>query len=447
MTTIISIPQEEKVDVKAALARFAAIQVVAAKEHPTIQHGIFGMRPRAVVGLRNICGGWAMDKKGNVYFDPAMVLGAPDSETGEPTPLITLVADFMHEVWHFLRRHPQRFAALPLGEKEKNPKLWNICADAESNGTDFFLRQHLQAWAVFPEKLKNKNTGGFFPKDTYQTAEWFYANVLLPEEGEGPGEGPIGDGPEGGEGDNPADDPRNDCGADGEGRPWELDGEEGLSEGEAEAIRRSVARDIQESARTRGDTPGHWKAWADEELAPPKVPWQQKLHRFLRFSRDLSVGASNYTFSRRSRRQSAVGGDVVLPATYSPKLQVAAVLDTSGSMSDDDLSAACSELDGILRAVNAAVHVISADSRVASSKKITSARQVELLGRGGTDMRVGIRAAAKTQPEPHAIIVLTDGYTPWPDRGEYNIPIVVALIGENCGEDNVPYWFETITVD
>ena len=42
------------------------------------------------------------------------------------------------------------------------------------------------------------------------------------------------------------------------------------------------------------------------------------------------------------------------------------------------------------------------------------ARDVELLGGGGTDMGAGLAKAAELRPRPDLIIVLTDGYTPWP---------------------------------
>lgn len=520
-------PEERKQLTAQAFNRFATIQAAAASlpECSVLQAGIFAMKPVAVFGLSEQCGGWAMDARGHVYFDVHMVLGAPDRETGEPTPLITLAADFLHEVWHFLREHPERFKALAL-EDHPDARKWNIAADAEINGTDTFLRANLQKWAVWPEKLISKHTKIAFPAHTFQTAEWFYANILLeqgppppkgpPEcpscgagadqlvmrpcqpprpgfarvccdacgweeekelSGEGEGKGtPIrselppeensggeGEGKENGDGDsgeeekegkgNSAEensfDDRWDCGADGEGRPWEVPEEEdsGLSPGDAEDIRRTVAQAVQEGSRSMGNIPGHWEAWAGAELAPPKVPWQQKLQRFLRYATTISVGASDFTYQRRSRRQAAVGRRITLPASYSPKLEVAVVIDTSGSMSDDDLNRACSEVDGILRACGASAQVICADAQVTASQRITSARNIELSGRGGTDMRVGLRAAAKSTPTPHAIILLSDGYTPWPKQGEIKTPIVVGLIGRNCGVDSVPEWVDSIVVD
>ena len=90
------------------------------------------------------------------------------------------------------------------------------------------------------------------------------------------------------------------------------------------------------------------------------------------------------------------------------------VCDTSGSMTEDLLAAALAEVDGLLRSLGLArqLRVLACDTAVAPARRITSARQVELVGGGGTDMGAGIAAAAALRPRPAVTVVLTDGYTP-----------------------------------
>ena len=139
--------------VRRSLDRYSAITIGAVHTYPFLARGIYAMTPVPVPGLRKMCGGWAMDKYGRCYFDPEMVLGIG----GEQYSLKTLIADFIHEVWHFLRQHPDRFEnlALPVGVV-RDHKRWNLAADAEINGSDQFLRDNLQEWCVFPEKMKDK---------------------------------------------------------------------------------------------------------------------------------------------------------------------------------------------------------------------------------------------------------------------------------------------------
>ena len=47
-------------------------------------------------------------------------------------------------------------------------------------------------------------------------------------------------------------------------------------------------------------------------------------------------------------------------------------------------------------------------------QSVTNARQLNLVGGGGTDMGAGLAAAARLRPRPSVVVVLTDGMTPWP---------------------------------
>jgi len=51
-------------------------------------------------------------------------------------------------------------------------------------------------------------------------------------------------------------------------------------------------------------------------------------------------------------------------------------------------------------------------------------------------MNAGIEAAAVLKPKPDAIIVLTDGYTPWPQK-PIAIPTVFGIL--HFGKTNFPH--------
>ena len=455
--------------IQKSLARFATIRVGAARQYPFLGQGIYSMVPRPVPGLAQKCGGWAMDQYGRVYFDPEMILGLGE----EAWPLKTLIADFIHEVWHWTRRHPERYAALSIGVgKEKDSLRWNIAADAEINGADAFLREHLQDFCVFPEKLQD-SLGRSLPPN--KTAEQYY-KMLEPEEKEEEEEGPEREGPEPGgepgeddskEGDSPGKQSpkpggggRTIPGEGGKGdepsqcmgdspRDWEdgppTEEKPGISEKQGETTRKQMAREIQESARTRGTVSVDWAAWAEEELSPPKIAWQEKIRRFARHSMEVSVGASDFTFRRRSRRQHAVGGSVIIPAVFHPKLRIGVVVDSSGSMSTEDLRRCVSEVEGIAKAAGGSCFVVTGDTDVGWEGRTSSGRGVSFNRRGGTDMRPLIARVEKEQPKVHCTVVLTDGYTPWPDQGK--TPVMAGLIGNHCGESSVPRWIESILID
>ena len=52
----------------------------------------------------------------------------------------------------------------------------------------------------------------------------------------------------------------------------------------------------------------------------------------------------------------------------------------------------------------------------------------DVAGRGGTDMGAGVAFAATLRPRPTVIVVVTDGYTPWPDV-KPRVPVVVCIVG------------------
>jgi predicted metal-dependent peptidase len=98
-------------------------------------------------------------------------------------------------------------------------------------------------------------------------------------------------------------------------------------------------------------------------------------------------------------------------------------IDTSGSVSGPMVSAFLSEVVGICQNVMPEVlHLIECDATIQSHKVFDQGYLdqlgaiTELLGGGGTDMRVIFDYVVKNNIKPEAVIVLTDGYTDWPEE-------------------------------
>jgi hypothetical protein len=236
-----------------------------------------------------------------------------------------------------------------------------------------------------------------------------------------------------------------DCGsgADGIARPGQ--GQGGLPRWQADLLRRQVAQDVREAhGKLPGTVPAGLLRWA-EEVLNPKVNWRAVLAAELRRAVAEVSGAVDYSYRRPSRR-SAVAGPVVLPALRRPVPEVAVVCDTSGSMTDDLLAMVLAEVEGLLRALGLArqVRVLACDTAVAPVQRVSSARQVELIGGGGTDMGAGIGAAAALRPRPAVTVVLTDGYTPWPAAAPKGMRVVVGLLGDRAPE--APSWTRSVRV-
>jgi predicted metal-dependent peptidase len=124
------------------------------------------------------------------------------------------------------------------------------------------------------------------------------------------------------------------------------------------------------------------------------------------------------------------------------KAKVGIVVDTSGSMSDEMLRSAMSEVFGIARASGVDPVLISCDAAAHIAKSFS--RQPQLIGGGGTDMGVGIAKALECKT--NICIVLTDGFTPWPANPPPKMRVVVCIVPGGT-TDGVPAWTECIKID
>jgi predicted metal-dependent peptidase len=139
--------------------------------------------------------------------------------------------------------------------------------------------------------------------------------------------------------------------------------------------------------------------------------------------------------------------DVVLPSLRQPLPQVAMVLDTSESMSDQMLGQALAEVSGVLRGLGVGrrrLRIVCCDATAYEAQRVLNAREVRLLGGGNTDMGAGLEAASALKPRPDLIIVLTDGHTPWPQVAPGGVRVIVGLM-DRAG--TVPGWAKTVMVE
>jgi predicted metal-dependent peptidase len=96
-----------------------------------------------------------------------------------------------------------------------------------------------------------------------------------------------------------------------------------------------------------------------------------------------------------------------------------------------------------------ALTLLTVDAEVHGVQKVTRVEDIRLTGRGGTDMSVGIMAALETKPRPDIIVVLTDGYTPWPPQ-RLPVPVIAGLICRGytlSARDRPPPWIRSVDID
>ena len=395
----------------------AAGRLWAASHFPYLASGLFGAQVLAKPGIGTL----AVDEGWRLHADPELTAGWTPAQLGSV---------LVHHVSHLLRAHGERAAAAGIGPDDA--RAWVRGADAEINDDLVPAGLELPGRPVLP---------GHLGAEEGLLAEQYFAAARA---GGGALDG-TGGGDSGGR-DATGEDWDLDCGsgADGQGRDWDASGRPGLSPWQARLLCRQVAQDCIRHAREAGNVPAGLLRWAEQTLQPA-VDWRRVLAAELRRAVADTAGAVDYSYRRPSRR-APVAGPVVLPALRRPVPEVAVVCDTSGSMTEDLLAAALAEVEGLLRSLGLArqVRVLACDTAVGAVRRVTSARQVELVGGGGTDMGAGIGAAAALRPRPAVTVVLTDGFTPWPDRPPRGARVVVALLGDEAPDG--PGWARSVRV-
>ncbi|MFB6988861.1 VWA-like domain-containing protein [Streptomyces sp. NPDC056304] len=383
------------------MTKLLAARYRAATDRPYLASALYALTVVSSTGVPTM----GVDRHWRCYASPAFV---------DATPVTELAAVWLHEVAHLLRDHHGRAERLPAADQRDHHRL-NVAQDCEINDDLLSDGLPLPAGRMEP-RLFGLPTGQLF-------------EAYLP--GLPPGPDSL------------------DCGSGAHGRPvpWELTGADGptrLGPVEAEALRRHTAEAMRAHRRSRGTLPAGWERWADQILEPT-VDWRQALAGAVREAAAWAAGAIDYTYRRPSRRSAALQG-VVLPSLRRPLPRVAVVIDTSGSMGDEELASALAEVTGVLREVGVRgnrVTVLACDADVRSVSRVTAAEQITLGGGGGTDMRVGIAAALAARDRPNIVVVLTDGYTPWPDEAP-SCRLVAALIGADAPQP--PRWVESVRV-
>jgi predicted metal-dependent peptidase len=400
----------------------------------------------------------AIDRYGRVYFNPQWVARLYEACGHDRHALVRQLAQvWYHEVAHWLREHEARANAL-----HADARLWNLAADMEIND-------------YLPEGMAYPSLGGeplaVLPRrynlPDGEIAEWYYQRLVeraqqvqlaTGDKGEGDGGMQVSESPltptlsplrKGGEGAGSGGILLWDegSGVHGQARPWELHADDpstnALSDFDRQALQEEVARRIVEHQKERGTLPAGWLRWA-EAILKPKVNWREQLKRILRGVISEGLGHRlDYSY-RRPHRRSAVYHPIYLPALqgeYKPR--VACVVDTSGSISDRELMQSLAEVRAVLEALRIPVTIIPCDAvpyeaiRVFHGSDWLKVRQ-GLRGGGGTDMVAGLNAALALKPKPEAVIVLTDGHTPFPSTRPKDTAVIWAIWQYGDGEPPKP---------
>ena len=291
---------------------------------------------------------------------------------------------FGHEVLHCVYDHFGR-------RGDRDPQLWNIANDYCVNGD--LVKHNVGEKITSVPCLYDRKYDGMSSEEVYDA---LYENAtkidigklldqLIDEHLDGDGEG---DGDE-----------------EGKGRPK-------LTAEEKQAIKDEIKEAMLAAAATvdgAGNLPAGVKRLI-QQLTEPQMNWRE----ILRMNLESTIKA-DYTWMRASRKGWHM--DAVMPGQKPDEMiDVAVMLDASGSISPDMLKDFLSEIQGIMDSFPSyKIHVVTFDTQCYNpaqydSDNLDSMIDYEVSGGGGTDFDCIFTYLKEEEITPRRLIVFTDGY-------------------------------------
>jgi predicted metal-dependent peptidase len=311
---------------------------------------------------------------------------------------------FGHEVLHCVYDHFGR-------RGDRNPQLWNIADDFCVNAD--LKKHHVGEFITSVPCLYDHKYDGMSAEEVYdilyEKADKIDISSLLDKM--------IDEHIDG-------DDEQDGSGAgdqEGKGRPR-------LSKEDRQQIKDEIKEAMlaAASASDAGNIPAGVKRLI-KDLTEPKMDWRELLRMQLE-----STIKSDYTWMRASRKGWHM--DAVMPGMkLDPMIDIALMIDASGSMDDAMLKDILSETASIMESFPAyRIHVASFDTEVYNpqqydSDNLEDITGYEIQGGGGTDFDCMFKYLKDNEIEPKRLVVFTDGY-PFGSWGDENYADTVWIL-------------------
>ncbi len=311
-----------------------------------------------------------------------------------------LVKVIEHEGLHLLNKHIPRLIRILSNEvnkenKNKKIKAWNIASDCCVNSQAGFKDDFIIGGTTWPLCTPER-----YKLPDGKLTEWYFLELLKNEDDQKNTEPSIGDH------DN-----------------W-TEGLKGISDLSAlsRKIDQHVRRIIKDSAKTfnkeRGNLPAHIADLIQGALAPPQAPYYQIIRKLVRGTR-FSKFRRSPTKINRKRTYSFILGDDSIPKispfpgkTRDFTFNIVVLIDTSGSMSNEDIKEGLSGVKNILeKDRHCYTTVLEVDAGVEKEYVCKKVRDIQfnVKGRGGTTLGPGLYRAKELGCD--VCLAFTDGFT------------------------------------
>ena len=354
-----------------------------------------------------------IDPRGNVHYVKEFIDKLNDDE------LIGLIT---HEVCHIV-------FLTQLRQGNRDPTGWNIASDLTINTILKNNNFKLPEGGVIPDHNNELNIGSKIIKDCdKKIAEEIYDE--LPKIKMKSCVFTIADGKNKGKELGKAIDVHLEGkGKDGKGK----NGKE-LSPNEKRALEKEWNRRVQEAliaSKMRGDIPAGLERLV-EQLHKEQIDWKSLLQNFI-------TNQIPYDYSYHAPSKKSISCGVYMPCILKEKIEIALMIDLSGSIGHKEYADFISEVIGICRAYQERItmrvfsHDVDCyDNGIIENGNIEKVKKMQLKGGGGTSFETPLKYLKDNNIAPKCLIWLTDGYGDSFEKP--NFPILWVLTKDGSDE-------------
>lgn len=180
-----------------------------------------------------------------------------------------------------------------------------------------------------------------------------------------------------------------------------------------------------QAAMQAGKLSAHMARLVDD-LLQPQLPWRALLARYL-----TTAARDDYDFSHPSRRE----GTAILPGLRSAQADLVVALDTSGSISDEEMQEFVSEINAIKGQLGTRIRLLACDERLTADgpwvaeawEPLTLPKHFE--GGGGTRFTPVFEWVEQQERHPDLLVYFTDAKGEFPTH-EPPYPVLWLVKGK-----------------
>lgn len=178
------------------------------------------------------------------------------------------------------------------------------------------------------------------------------------------------------------------------------DAEKQLAQQQIDGIAKQTAEQVK---RNQGTIPGEFKEYIDDlfKVKPRIFDWKQFFRRYLGSILDVEI--------KKSRKKESIRFPDASGIKHKRKSQVFVIVDTSGSISKNDLCDFFSEIHHIYKA-GTIIDICEIDTKIQRIYRYNGKWDLQAQGRGGTILTESIQHFNEHRRDYTSCVIFTDGY-------------------------------------